>query len=276
MGKKSFLTVADASTVTFDADQSKNFSVTLAGNRALVIAGGQEGDEISVLLIQGGSGSYIPTWGSNVSFKAGQAPSLSTAVGATDLITFVKRGSTWQDVGGAPSKLPSRIGIATLAVMTLANSVGQVINLSAGAGTPSEIGRVGIVRQVKVGTGSNATTTILEYGSGGVLYSSSGSGLGVGIPNLKSTSRVTDGKAYILPTGATVIRNTATGYVLKGGGGRTTINSSGVYTMDALSGASVTVGGSGDDANKAACWLSTGKLGKCGGADASACTCTAL
>lgn len=211
MSRKSFLTVADASTVTFDADQSKNFQVSLAGNRALVIAGGQEGDEISILLIQGGSGSYIPTWGSNVSFKAGQAPSLSTAVGATDLITFVKRGSTWQDVGGAPSKLPSRIGIAALAVMTLANSVGQVFNLSAGAGTPSEIGRVGLVRQIKTGTGSDATTTILEMGSGAYLLSSSGSGLGVGIPNLKTTSRITDGKFFVTPKG----QATASGVTVK-------------------------------------------------------------
>jgi hypothetical protein len=214
MPKKSFLTVADASTLTFDADLSKNFQVTLGGNRAIKIAGGQEGDEISILLIQGGSGSCVPTWSSNVSFKAGQAPNLSTAVGATDLITFVKKGSTWQDVGGAPSKLPARIGVAALAVMTLANSVGQVIQLSAGSGAPSEIGRVGNVRQIKVGTGSNATTTILEGGSGSYLLSASGSGLGVGIANLKSTSRVTEGQFYVLPSGDTTIRGAMSGYTL--------------------------------------------------------------
>src|SRR4051794_35461827 len=119
MSRKSFLTVADGSTVTFDADQAKNFQVTLAASRALVIAGGQDGDEISVLLIQGGSGSYTVTWPSSVSFAAGQAPSLTTAVGGSDLITLVKKGSTWKDVSGAPSKLPARIGIAALAVMTL-------------------------------------------------------------------------------------------------------------------------------------------------------------
>src|SRR5262245_58218350 len=105
MPAKSFLTVADASTVTFDADLSRNFQTTLEGNRSLVVAGGQEGDEISILLIQGGSGSYLPTWPSNVSFEAGQAPNLPTAVGSSGLITLVKKGSTWKDKAGAPSRL---------------------------------------------------------------------------------------------------------------------------------------------------------------------------
>src|SRR4051794_36263387 len=119
MARKSFLTVTYASTFTFDADQSKNFQVTLTGSPTLTIAGGQEGDEIGMLFIQGGSGGYQVTYPSNVSFAAGQRPSLSSAVGATDLITLVKRGSTWQDSGGAPSRLPSRVTAASLATMAL-------------------------------------------------------------------------------------------------------------------------------------------------------------
>src|SRR3954471_13009559 len=103
MPSRSFLTVTDASTVTFDADLAKSFQVTLGGNRSLVIAGGRDGDEISILLIQDSTGSRVPTWGSNVSWEAGQAPNLTTAANGMNQITLIKRGSTWQDKGGAPT-----------------------------------------------------------------------------------------------------------------------------------------------------------------------------
>src|SRR3954447_18280452 len=114
MPSRSFLTVADASTVTFDADLAKGFQVTLAGNRSLVIAGGRDGDEISILLIQDSTGGRIPTWSSNVVWEAGAAPNLTTAAGGSNMVTLIKRGSTWQDKGGAPAKLPSRIVSAAL------------------------------------------------------------------------------------------------------------------------------------------------------------------
>src|SRR3954469_22864180 len=97
MPSRSFLTVADGSTVTFDADLAKSFQVTLAGNRSLVIAGGRDGDEVAILLIQDSSGSRSVTWGSNVTWEANQAPNITTAAGGMNLITLIKRGSTWQD-----------------------------------------------------------------------------------------------------------------------------------------------------------------------------------
>src|SRR3954454_3424439 len=109
MPGRTFSTATDASTVVFDFDQSSNWQVTLGGNRTLTLAGGQEGDEVNILLIQDSSGSRVPVWPTNVTFTAGQAPSLTTVAGGMDLITLVKRGSTWQDKGGAPSKLPSRL-----------------------------------------------------------------------------------------------------------------------------------------------------------------------
>src|SRR4051812_43731264 len=128
MPKKSFLTVTYASSITFDADLAKNFQVTLTGSPTLTIAGGQEGDEIGMLFIQGGSGGYQVTFPSNVSFAAGQKPNFNSAVGGTDLVTLVKRGSTWQDSSGAPSKLPSRVAVAALTTI-----VGVILGSTGGA-----------------------------------------------------------------------------------------------------------------------------------------------
>src|SRR3954471_3208468 len=97
MPGRTFNTATDGSTVTFDFDQSANWQVTLGGNRTLTLAGGQEGDEVNILLIQDGTGSRVPVWPTNVSFAAVQAPSLTTVAAGVDLISLVKRGSTWQD-----------------------------------------------------------------------------------------------------------------------------------------------------------------------------------
>src|SRR5688572_25746872 len=114
MSKKTFAAAPDAATVTFDFDISKNWQVTLGGNRTLVFAGGREGDEVTVLLIQDSTGSRTVTWPSNVSWEAGQAPALRTAGASVDMFTFVKRGSSWKDKTGAPARLPSRIVSAGL------------------------------------------------------------------------------------------------------------------------------------------------------------------
>lgn len=260
MSKKSFLPVADASTVIFDADRAKNFQVTLAGNRTLKIAGGQEGDEVNVLLVQDNTGSRVPTW-SNVTWASGAAPNLSTAAGDSDLITLVKRGSSWEDKGGAPSKLPSRISVAAMAtvVSLILGSSGTALytsKLSGGSGRPSEIGKVGDNRQVLVGTGSDATMTILEEGSGSLLLSSSGAnatGLGIGVPNLKSTSKITDanfrvnGEGELTGSSANVLRN--------------------------LSGSTVAVGSAADRKNAIACFGTGGQLGYCLDNDAADCGC---
>src|SRR4051812_12015588 len=109
MGKKTFAIAPDAATVTFDFDVSKSWQVTLGGNRTAVFAGGQEGDEVTVLAIQDDTGSRQLTFPSNVSFEAGSAPALRTDAGASDLFTFIKKGSTWKSVSGAPARLPSRV-----------------------------------------------------------------------------------------------------------------------------------------------------------------------
>lgn len=200
MPAKSFQNVTYASAITFDADLSKNYQVTLTGSPTITLAGGREGDEITILFIQGGSGGYNPTWPSSVSWFSGQKPNMNSTVGAMDLVTLVKRGSTWQDKDGAPSKLPSRLASAALATMTVVNVVATTLNLSAGAGTPSEIGAVEDVNRQYVGTGSDKTMVRRDTGSGDLLLSASGAnatGLGVGVPNLKTTSKITDANLYV-------------------------------------------------------------------------------
>lgn len=44
-------------------------------------------------LVQGGSGSYTVTWPADVNWTANTPPTLSTAVGAVDLISFYYDGS---------------------------------------------------------------------------------------------------------------------------------------------------------------------------------------
>src|SRR5687767_2866323 len=135
MSRKSFSIATDGSTVTFDFDQSKNWQVTLGGNRTAVFAGGQEGDEVTILVIQDSTGSRTLSFPSNVSWEAGSAPTLRTAATASDLFTFVKKGSTWKSVSGAPSRLPSRVvdrGLSTIALVGATASL--LLNLSAGDG----------------------------------------------------------------------------------------------------------------------------------------------
>src|SRR4051794_3525214 len=97
MAGRTFSTATDGSTVIFDFNQTSNWQVTLGGNRSLTLAGGQEGDEVNIMLIQDSSGSRTCTWPSNVSFAAGSAPNLTAVAGGSDLITLVKKGSTWSD-----------------------------------------------------------------------------------------------------------------------------------------------------------------------------------
>lgn len=212
MPSKSFLAVAYGSTVTFDADQSRNFQVTLEGSPALKVAGGQEGDEISILLIQGGSGSYLPTWPSNVSFEAGQAPSLPTAVGSSAMVTLKKKGSTWKDVGGAPSRLPSRIASASLGTIIGAGVVALTLVSSNGAGGRPQAGSPDIQSYC---TGSSCTVGVKvgKMTASGVLALGQSGALAVGTPTLDA--RGTDAKFFVKSDGTTVVKNTVSGTTLK-------------------------------------------------------------
>lgn len=208
MSRKSFVTATDASTVTFDIDQSKNWQVTLGGNRSLVIAGGQEGDEVTLLLIQDGTGSRTASWPSNVSFSAGQAPNLTTAAAGSDLITLVKKGSAWRDKGGAPSKLPSRITSGVLGTIVGAGVVALTLIASGGNGQRPGLSNIPNVQEWKTGSGDLAVTVAKMTASGQLALGQSGS-LALGSPILSTTGA--QATFYVTKAGAVNTRSTFSG-----------------------------------------------------------------
>jgi len=270
MPSRSFLTVPDASTVTFDADLAKSFQATLAGNRSLVIAGGRDGDEIAILLIQDSTGSRVPTWGSNVSWESGQAPNVTTVAGGMNLFTLVKRGSTWQDKGGAPTKLPSRITSAGLGTMLGAGVVALTLIASNGTGSRPGPANVPNAQEWCTGTGCTTGVKVAKMSGSGELAIGGSGALAVGAHNLS----VTNALFSVIKTGFTTVRNTASGYTLKAHGGRTTIGSAGVVSKDTVSGSTLRSNVPGAGIGQAACFKSTGQIGYCSDTPTSGtCTC---
>lgn len=85
----------DATLVTTDLALSNNYSLTLAGNRALVnptnIVAGQSG---SLFITQDVTGLRTLAFGSYWKFVGGVAPVLSTAASSVDRLDYVVKSST--------------------------------------------------------------------------------------------------------------------------------------------------------------------------------------
>jgi hypothetical protein len=58
-------------------------------------------------LVQGGSGSYTVTWPASVKWPGGTAPTLSTAVGAVDIVTFYYDGTNYHGVASLAFAVPA-------------------------------------------------------------------------------------------------------------------------------------------------------------------------
>lgn len=84
-----FLT--DGPTIPIDASLGNDFRVTLGASRTLQNpANPADGQKIVLQITQGGAGSSTVTWGSSYEFSSGlPQPTLSTAVGQTDLLAFI-------------------------------------------------------------------------------------------------------------------------------------------------------------------------------------------
>lgn len=78
---------------TYDLSAGNTVEITLTGNLTLNFSNAKAGFIYTFVLIQGGSGSYTITWNSAFKFNAGTAPTLSTAVGSVDTITFYHNGT---------------------------------------------------------------------------------------------------------------------------------------------------------------------------------------
>lgn len=78
-------------TVTFDLGLSLIHAVTLTATiTTLALANVVVGSKFIVLLVQGGSGSYLVTnWFATVKWSGGSAPTLTTATGKTDAFEFL-------------------------------------------------------------------------------------------------------------------------------------------------------------------------------------------
>lgn len=70
--------------------------VTLTAACTLTFPSPRAGTSFTLVLVQGGAGSYTITWPSNVKWPSGSAPTLSTAVSSVDYLVFIcADNSTW-------------------------------------------------------------------------------------------------------------------------------------------------------------------------------------
>jgi len=95
---RAWLTLTDAASIVWNYALGYNAKVTLTANRALAAPSNmRDGDYATLQVIQGGTGSYtmsLPASFKVVNSGAGEV-TLSTAVGAIDMLSIVKDGSTY-------------------------------------------------------------------------------------------------------------------------------------------------------------------------------------
>ena len=93
-------TLTDASTISWNASTQQVCKVTLAGNRTLAAPTNPvNGQFISLLVIQDGTGSRTLTFNAVFEFKDDTAPTLTTTAAKGDLFVFRYNGSKYLEVG---------------------------------------------------------------------------------------------------------------------------------------------------------------------------------
>ncbi|MDR3572281.1 MAG: hypothetical protein P4L50_00330 [Anaerolineaceae bacterium] len=94
-------TLTDASTIAWSTSAAPSAKVTLAASRTMGAPSGLvAGKSYTLEIIQGGSGTNLITWNSVFKWPAATAPTLSTAPGAVDIITFWSDGTNLYGVAG--------------------------------------------------------------------------------------------------------------------------------------------------------------------------------
>ena len=86
-------TLTDASTIAWDTSLGRVATVTLGASRTMGAPTNLKVGTYILKVVQGGSGSYNITWNGLFKWTAQTAPTLSTAVGATDIFSFFSDGS---------------------------------------------------------------------------------------------------------------------------------------------------------------------------------------
>ena len=79
----------DASTVTFDLNESNTHRVTLGGDRTLAITNVSYGQKFTTRLTQDVTGSRTVTWFNDIHWAGGTAPTLTTTAHKSDLFGFM-------------------------------------------------------------------------------------------------------------------------------------------------------------------------------------------
>jgi hypothetical protein len=87
-------TLTDAASIAWDASLGNMAQVTLGGNRTLANPTNMKAGTYLLRVTQDGTGSRTLAYGVNFKFPGGIAPTLSTAAGAIDILTFVSFGGT--------------------------------------------------------------------------------------------------------------------------------------------------------------------------------------
>lgn len=81
--------------ITLDFERMITQAVTMTDNCTFTFNNPDSGGTYLVKLTQGGAGSYTATWPASVKWVGGAAPTLSTAVGAIDIMTFFYDGTNY-------------------------------------------------------------------------------------------------------------------------------------------------------------------------------------
>jgi len=99
--KKTFQTLTDGDTVTWNIENGYNAKVTLAGDRTLSITNAVSGDSGTLVVIQDAVGGHTLTLPAG-SKEIGGAITLSVAANATDIISFLYDGTAYYwNIGNA-------------------------------------------------------------------------------------------------------------------------------------------------------------------------------
>jgi hypothetical protein len=88
-----------ASAVTINWDLGTEHYVSLPSAATLTFSNPKAGGRYVLLLQQGGAGSWTVTWPATVLWAGGVAPTLTTTVGQTDLVTFLWSGVLSKYIG---------------------------------------------------------------------------------------------------------------------------------------------------------------------------------
>jgi hypothetical protein len=82
--------LTDAATIAWDAASSNHAQVTLTASRIFGAPTNiADGQEYTLEVIQGGSGSYTITWNAAFVWPGGTAPTLTITVGRRDVFRFI-------------------------------------------------------------------------------------------------------------------------------------------------------------------------------------------